>query len=96
MDEREKIQQQLPELAKARVALLDLKPPDINGFQQLSRRIGELQRRLVAIVGAPTLPTLSPEEVARLRGAVQSLQTAVTASAGATQIMQAATKLLNS
>ena len=95
MDEKQKILQQLPELSRARAALMDLKPPDVNGFRRLSTRISDLQFRLMALANQPALRQLSVEEIAKLQGAVQQLQTAVIASAGATQIMEAATKLLN-
>lgn len=95
MDEKQKILQQLPELSRAQAALMNLRPPEIDGFQRLATRISDLQFRLFAVAGQPTLRQLSPQEVATLQGAVQKLQTAVVASAGATQIMEAATTLLN-
>jgi phenylalanine-4-hydroxylase len=96
MDERQKILQQLPELSRAQGALMNLKPPAVSEFQRLSTRISDLQFRLFALSSAPTLRQLSTQEVTALQGAVQTLQTAVTVSAGATQIMSAATTLLNS
>lgn len=95
MDEKQRILQKLPELSRAQAALMNLRPPDIGGFQQLATRISDLQFRLFALAGQPTLRQLSPQEVTTLQNAVQTLQTAVVVSAGASQIMQAATTLLN-
>jgi aspartate/methionine/tyrosine aminotransferase len=96
MDEKQKIMQQLPELSRAQAALMNLRPPDVDGFQRIATRVSDLQFRLFALAGAPTLRQLNADEVARLQGALQTLQTAVVVSAGATQIMEAATTLLNS
>ena len=95
MDEKEKILQQLPELSRAQAALMNLRPPGVDEFQQLATRISDLQFRLFALAGKPVLRQLRPEEVTTLQGAVQRLQTAVAVSIGATQIMAAATTLLN-
>jgi len=95
MDEKQRILQKLPELSQAQAALMNLRPPDVGGFQQLSTRISDLQFRLFALAGQPALRQLTPQEVTSLQNAVQSLQTAVVVSAGASQIMQAATTLLN-
>lgn len=96
MDEKQKILQQLPELSRAQAALMNLRPPGVDEFQRLATRVSDLQFRLFALAGQPALRQLSADEVATLQGAVQRLQTAVTVSAGATQIMAAATTLLNS
>lgn len=95
MDEKQRIQQKLPEISRAQAALMNLRPPDISGFQQLATRSGDLLMRLSALNSQPVLRQLSPQEVTTLQNAVQSLQTAVVVSAGASQIMQAATTLLN-
>ncbi len=96
MDEKQKILQQLPELSRAQAALMNLRPPGVDEFQRLATRISDLQFRLFALAGQPVIRQLSVEEVATLQGSVQRLQTAVTVSVGATQIMAAATTLLNS
>jgi hypothetical protein len=96
MDEKQRILQKLPELSRAQAALMKLRPPDVDDFQELALDISDLQFRLVALTSQPSLRQLTPQEVASLQGAVQQLQTAVTVSAGATQIMQAATAVLNS
>jgi len=96
MDEIDKIQTQLAGLAQAQSSLLNEKPPDTQGFQQLASRISALQFRLVALAGRPQIPALSAAEVATLQSAVRTLAAAVTASAGAMQILQAATTLANS
>jgi len=96
MDEKQKILEKLPELSRVQAALMNLRPPDVSGFQQLATRISDLQFRLFALAGQPVLRQLTAQEVATLQGAVQGLQAAVAISAGASQIMAAATTLLNS
>jgi hypothetical protein len=93
MDEEDKIQAQLNALAKAQAALLNQDPPDIDAFQQLSSLISDLQFRLLALSSQPQIPQLNAEDVATLQVAEQRLAAAINASAGATQVLQAATAL---
>jgi len=95
MDEISKLQLQLSELAKAQSALMNQRPPDVDGFQQISSRVSTLQFRLLALAGAPQIAPVDPQTVSTLQAAVRALGLAVTASAGATQILQAATALAN-
>jgi hypothetical protein len=92
----DKIQAQLAGLARAQSALLNQSPPDIAGFQQIATRVSDLQFRMLALAGQPQIRALSAAEQDSLEGAVRQLTAAVTASVGATQIIQAATVVANS
>ena len=64
--------------------------------QRILQKLPELSRAQAALMNIRP-PDIGgcPQEVTTLQNAVQSLQTAVVVSAGASQIMQAATTLLN-
>lgn len=96
MDEIDRIQVKLTALAEAQSALLNRSPPDIAGFQRVSAQISDLQFRMLALAGQPQIPALDAAEVTALQQAVRQLAAAVQASAGATQILQAATAVATS
>ena len=68
-------------------------PPDIDAFQQLASLISDLQYRLLALSSTPEIPQLTTVQVVSLQAAVKTLNDAVAASAGGTQILLAATAL---
>jgi hypothetical protein len=96
VDEIDRIQLKLSALAQAQSALLNQSPPDISGFQRVAAQISDLQFRMLALAGQPQIPALDDDEVAGLQQAVRLLAAAVQASAGATQILQAATAVARS
>jgi hypothetical protein len=95
MDEEVKLLRQIGELQKAQRAVKSRNPPDIDTFRQLASLISDLNFRLLTLVGQPVIPPLSPADVQSLQAAIDALDRAVTQSAGASQILQAATALAN-
>jgi hypothetical protein len=95
MDEQDKIQAQIVALLNAQSALMKQDPPDPDAYREIESLISDLQYRLLALSSGVEIPALSVEQVATLQSAVKVLSDAVTASAGATQILQAATALAN-
>jgi flagellar biosynthesis chaperone FliJ len=95
MDEEDKILAQIGALQKAQSAVKNQDPPDMDTFRQLASLISDLHFRLQTVVSAPQIPQLSAQDVQNLQAAINTLETAVNQSAGATQILQAATALAN-
>jgi hypothetical protein len=93
MDEQDKINQQLTELDAAEAALPIQDPLSPYVHDQIERLISSLQLRLLALATSVVIPPLSAADAAALQSAVNSLDTAVRQSAGATQILQVATSL---
>jgi flagellar biosynthesis chaperone FliJ len=95
-DEEDKILAKIGALQKAQSAVKNQHPPDIDTFRQLASLISDLHLRLQTVASAPQIPQLSAQDVQNLQAAINTLETAVNQSAGATQILQAASALANS
>ncbi|HEV2473317.1 MAG TPA: hypothetical protein VGS41_11660 [Chthonomonadales bacterium] len=93
MDEEDKILTQIGELQKAMSTVKNQDPPDIDSFRELASLISDLHFRLLSVENAPEIPQLSAQDVQNLQAAINTLETALNQSAGATQILQAATAL---
>jgi len=93
MDEMEKINQQLTALDDAEAALSSQDPLTPFAHDQIERLISNLQLLLLAASTSVVITPLSPSEATGLQAALTSLDTAVRQSAGAVQILQAATTL---
>jgi hypothetical protein len=93
MDEQDKINEQLTALDAAEAALSSDDPLSPYVHDQIERLISSLQLQLLAVATSVTVPPLSAAETANMQSALTSLDTAVRQSAGATQILQAATTL---
>jgi len=94
MDEKEKVREQLDALDTAEQALTGEDPGTDFTRNQIERLISGLLLRLTALVTSGNPPAaLSAADQASLVNAMATLNSAVTQSAGAVQILQAATAL---
>ena len=93
MDELDKINQQLDALDAAEGALSSADPSTPYVHDQIERSITNLQLRLMALSTAPVIAPLTQADMTSLQAALTALDTAVRQSAGAVQLLQAATTL---
>ena len=95
MNEMDKIHKQIAGLLKAQKYLLHQQPSDMVSLQEISDMISDVNSRQIALLGLPTIPPLSLNAVQALQAAIARLDKAIDESAAATQIVTAATDLVN-